>query len=294
MSRRMRSRRPDQPSAAVTPGSLQHALNKLPLKINLDPLAARNTGLLALELLSPFTVMLAITEVENPRATDPLKNGTGSLIDTGQNKFLVTNHHVYDEFVKLRAENSFARLLMSGAGRPFVDISAVPCIASDEILDLAVLAIPPFVVSEQGKAYYRAAEWPPRRPNKGTKVVVAGYPGEGRCVLDGDTLGISPLSVGRTITSISDRQFLLVDETQDSYSHTPDGRSALTSFGGISGGAAFSQLGRGDRISDYYLCGFEKEEGFNNTIVVVHADFIKADGSIRDDGLPQIKGLPLE
>ena len=295
MPRRKRNRPSDPLPNTNSPGALQRALNELPLKLNLEPVKARTTGLRDLDLFSPFTVMLGITETEYSRPTDPLQHGTGSLIETGQNKLLITNHHVYEEFVKSREKNPFGRFVMSGAGgKPFVDISAAPCIASNEIVDLAVLAVPPSIVEQQGKAFYRAAEWPPRRPEAGMKVVIIGYPGEGRCVLSSDSLGISPLVVGRTVTSVSDRQFVMADETQDSYSHTPDGRPPLTSFGGISGGAAFSRLGRGDRIGHYYICGFAKEEGFNKTIFVAHADAINADGSIRVDGLPQVKGLPVE
>jgi hypothetical protein len=261
---------------------IRPVLNELALKLNLDPLVARIVGLNVIEILSPFTVMLAFTKTENPGATDVFNNGTGSLVDTGQRKLLVTNHHVYEEFEKWRSEVPCTRLVMSGVdGRPFVDISGQPCIDSDESYDLAVLAISPAIVEQQGKKFYPASAWPPQRPKEGTRVVIVGYPGQGRHAQESDTLVVMPLSVGRTVTSVSDRHFLMADETQDAYTHAPEGQRLPTSYGGISGSAAYSVHRIRNRSDEYHLCGFVKAEGFDHTILVAHADHINADGTIR-------------
>ena len=261
---------------------IQTALDELSLKLDFGPLVARNVGLNAIEMLSPFTVMLAITKIENPVATDVFKNGTGSLVDTGLRKLLITNHHVYEEFQKCRSEVPCSRLVMSGIdGRPFVDISGQHRIASDDSYDLAVLAISPSMVEHQGKKFYPASTWPPQRPKQGTRVVIVGYPGQGRHAQGTDTLGVMPLSLGRIVTSVSERHFLMADETQDAYTHVPDGQQLLTSWGGISGSAAYSVHRTRDRSDELHLCGFVKAEGFRHTILVAHADHINADGTIR-------------
>jgi hypothetical protein len=275
MSRHNRERRRRNREIRPLPSGLS-------LKLNLAPLVARNIGLSVLETLSPFVVMLAITGTENPVASDVCTNGTGSLVDTGAGKLLVTNHHVYEEFKRRRNELPCSQLVMSGVdGRPFVDISNQPCIASDEFYDLAVLAISPSIVEQQGKKFRLTPAWPPQRPKEGIRVVTVGYPGQGRHVLASDALGVAPLSIGRSVTSISERHFVMADQTQDAYTHVPEGLKALTSYGGISGSAVYSVHRIRDRVVDYRLCGFVYEQGIGHTLMVAHADHINADGTIR-------------
>ena len=123
-------------------------------------------------------------------AGDVAANGTGSLIDTGTVKALVTNHHVYAYFRERHAEDFRARLMMSGADDVnFLDISEARVLALDEGRDLAVLSVPPYLVARQGKAFFACKVWPPRRPKPGLLVFCFGYPGQGR-VPDGFVLGV--------------------------------------------------------------------------------------------------------
>ena len=93
--------------------------------------------------LELYTVMLAFTEQAATVAADICNNGTGSLIDTGTAKLLVTNHHVYNNLSKLRLKNPESRMLISGAhGARFHDISTVVAVGSDAQMDLAVLPLP--------------------------------------------------------------------------------------------------------------------------------------------------------
>ena len=52
-------------------------------------------------ILERHTVMLAISRGSVVPAGDVAANGSGSLIDTGTVKALVTNHHVYSYFLTL-------------------------------------------------------------------------------------------------------------------------------------------------------------------------------------------------
>jgi hypothetical protein len=257
-------------------------LDSLPLTLDMRPLVARRIGLHVAELLSPFMVMLAITKSDIPTAFDFCNNGTGALVDTGQRQLLITNHHVYGAFIRHRKESPCTKLAMSGVdGRPFVDISNEECVDSDRDCDLATLAISPVKVEQLGKQFYRASRWPPERPRMGSLVVVVGYPGQSRRASGEDTLQVGPLSLGRTVSSISQKQFVMADESQDAYIHVPLGQSPLTSYGGLSGSPAYSvhPLTRG--ADEYRLCGFVREEGFAHTLIVVHADHISADGTLR-------------
>jgi hypothetical protein len=228
-----------------------------------------------------FAVMLAITLTERPVAEDVIANATGSFVNTGQNDLLVTYHHVYDKFQSLRQENPHARLTMSGVhGSRFQDISDVKVLGLDEDLDLAVLHVPAPYVFGQGKLFFPTEIWPPRRPEVGTLTALIGYPGEGRKA-EGGVLGVSPLSAGLLVVSVSERHFVLAEENQDAHVLIPDGQSPLTHFGGISGSAVYAMSKNFDPSGSIELCGFVYEQGPGRAILVAHADHINADGSIR-------------
>ena len=166
-------------------------------------------------------------------------------------------------------------------GTHCIDVSDDEIIDSDRDFDLATIAISPEKVGLLGKSFFRVPFWPPDRPGLGTRVVVVGYPGQSRGPSAADTLGVSPLSIGRRVSSISEKQFVMADETQDAYSHVPEGQKPLTSYGGISGSPVYTVHGQLGTTFDYRLCGFVREEGFGHTLIVAHADHIKADGTLR-------------
>jgi Trypsin-like peptidase domain len=228
----------------------------------------------------PFTVMLAITTAEQPRACDVISNATGSLVDTGRRKLLITNHHVRSRFLSCRQDNPHAKLTMSGAhGKLLLDISDAEVLDLDKDVDLAVFRIPDEHVRQQGKKWKIVQPWPPRRPEKGMTAILLGYPGQGRSV-EGDILGARALSLALPVVSVSDRHFVLVDESQDAHILVPEEQAPLTHFGGISGSAVY--VGHTAKPQEAIgLCGFAYEEGPGGAIYVAHADHINADGYIR-------------
>ena len=226
--------------------------------------------------------MLAITKGESPTANDVVANATGTLINTGTNQFLVTNHHVYAEFQSHQDNNSHSKLIMSGAdGTRFLDISKAKCLGVDKALDLAVLSIPPLTVFTQKKLFLCPEKWPPPRAEKGMLAVLVGYPGAGRKVEQSGALGVSPLSAGMRVVSVSERHFVIADEDQDAHVFVPKGQKALTNFGGISGSGVYVIRPRRVTSDDIWLAGFVYEEGLGHTLMVAHADHINEDGTIR-------------
>ena len=229
--------------------------------------------------LGPFTVMLAIVSKLDPTPAGIIANGTGSLINTGTGHFLVTNNHVYDEFRTRRAASPDIMLAMSGVDyRPFRDISHNHSVRGrDKDLDLAVLEIPVPLVVELGKMFSTWTSWPPQRPEKGMRVLVYGYPGQGRVPLSARSLGVCPLVIGRYVVSVSDRHFLLANPDDDAVTRTPDGIASLTGFGGLSGSAVYVLTSDGPPV----LGGFMYESSLSMDIIcAAHADHIRADGTI--------------
>jgi hypothetical protein len=111
--------------------------------------------------------------------------------------------------------------------------------------------------------------------------VLVGYPGQGREPRGSDVLEAIPISMGRIVASVSERHFVLADETQDAYTHAPKGGWAITNYGGISGSAVYITRRGAKSLDDFRLAGFVYEEGLGHTLLVAHADHINVDGSIR-------------
>src|SRR5271166_1044413 len=105
--------------------------------------------------------MLAITDESDLSPTGVVNNGSGTLINTGLGRFLVTNDHVYQAFQN-RHDARRVKLLMS-AKDAFIDISDQPLVDRDPDFDLAVLRISEDLVDFHGKTY---SPWPSCRENR--------------------------------------------------------------------------------------------------------------------------------
>ena len=234
---------------------------------------------LAATYIAPYTVMLAIVDRANPTPQGIIANGTGSLVNTGAAQLLVTNNHVYEGFERRRAVSDEMPLMMSGmSGRSLADISDVRLISRDKDRDLAVLDVPVATVSRQGKLFSPWDSWPPARPAVGMPAFLFGYPGQGRVPM-GDSLGIRPLTLGRYVSTVTERQFSLADDRGDSEMRTPDGATPITDYGGISGQRHL----RDDTRPEAHTGRFRQGGSFGwDIIYATFASHINADGTIRD------------
>jgi Trypsin-like peptidase domain len=243
------------------------------LKVVSDKLTAR-----LLADLGRFTVMLAILDKSDQRPQAVITNATGTLINTGAGQFLVTNDHVYRAFESKRAENPGIMLIMSGVDDvPFRNISEQHVVRGrDKDLDLAVLEVPVPMVDALGRAFYTWDSWPPRRPERGMAAIVFGYPGQGRVPMD-SRLGVTPMIIGRQITSCNDLRFALVDTEQDAIKTSPEGASPLTRLGGMSGSGVYAR----SSAKEWFLAGFMYEvDDAMDIIYASYAAHIQADGTI--------------
>jgi Trypsin-like peptidase domain len=230
------------------------------------------------ETLKQHTVMLAFSEQAATRAEDVCNNGTGSLVDTGAAKFLVTNYHVYNHFKDLQLNNPESRLMMSGANNiNYINISTVDPVDTDDQRDLAVLKIPELTVRQLGKEFFKCATWPPPRPEEGMSVVVYGYPVEGR-EPHGDEMGARANLLGMTIWDVTNDLFTAIHHSDDVVRTTPQGAQPLTKLCGMSGGAVYVLR----EPEGLVLAGFMyKASKTMDQILATHAGHINADGTIR-------------
>ena len=89
-----------------------------------------------------------------------------------------------------------------------------------------------------------------------------------------------PLLVHSRIVSVSERHFVMVDETQTSRSMVLAGGQMFKSFCGMSGSPVYA-IPNDPASGDSWLAGFVYEEGPGHALMVAHADHIHADGTIR-------------
>jgi hypothetical protein len=94
----------------------------------------------------------------------------------------------------------------------------------------------------------------------------------------GDSLGIRPLTLGRHISTVTERHFSLANEKGDSERGTPEGATPMTDYGGISGSAVYVMTPDQTLI----LADFKYKSHADLYIrYVTIASHINADGTIR-------------
>lgn len=116
--------------------------------------------------------------VDGNEARDVFNNGTASFVKIGDEKCILTNHHVWDAFQEYRISSQSCRLAVGGEGlaQP-IDISDAQVIDIDSDLDICVLRYPSERIESTGKEYCIVASWPPKRASAGDYVVFCGFPG---------------------------------------------------------------------------------------------------------------------
>jgi hypothetical protein len=234
---------------------------------------------LALTHFAPVTVMLAVMDKSRESPSIVVANGTGTLVDTGTSRFLVTNHHVYEVFRSQPAFSPGAALKMSGAdGADFLDVSESPILGLSEARDLAVLRVEEERVLAQGKRFISYRAWPPSRPVNGTSAYISGFPGDGRRQ-ESQNIRMRAALTATRVECVREDRFTLVDPNGEVGFRCPDGVDPQTGYGGMSGSAVYLSADE----SMFRLVGsmFEATPSMV-AILATHADYINADGSIRE------------
>jgi hypothetical protein len=232
-------------------------------------------------LTLPSTVLLAIGQGNPARVVN---QATGLLLASEKANMLVTCAHVYDKFLELKAEDPTTRLAMSGAeGKDFIDISPATVLGlslgKNGDPDLATLSIPQPDAVHVGKWYMDYGKVVVRRPQVGMMGYLIGYPGQLIVISEGSAS--KPLmEFARPVVSVSERHFVLHDEAGDVVQNYIGTVPEVTKLGGVSGCAVWI-YDKKTNPPGFFLGGFAYQASGVDTVLVAHADFINADGSIR-------------
>jgi hypothetical protein len=210
------------------------------------------------------------------------KSGTISFIRTAERALFITCRHVYEAFLQARAKRKKVRWLIYGSGGvPPLDASDYELVdMGGRHLDLAVLSCPdPEVILSLNKRFCEL--WPPVRAGRGDLAIAFGCPTERRFTRE-HTIQVRLRRLGGHVSSSVDAHAIIVDEGRSRFHfRAPDSKSASSrlNHGGMSGGAVFlfNEALRNPRLTGFL---YETTKGAHAHLLVVHADYIHADGTL--------------
>jgi len=243
------------------------------------------------DMLRKHTGALLLFPQQYGTPKDIITNGSCGLFESKKGKFIVTNYHVVNEYIRIKKENDKAIMLLSGLdsgkGSESINISEWQIIDTNEKLDLATIQIPSdFQLSKFGRETFKPKYWPSKRPNIDDVVCFVGYPGELRNFTEKE-MNISLLPGVLNVTSMSEQNIYVVDESIDRkiYIYLSELKEEdLKTLGGLSGTPIFTQRDGNFEIIGVFYESFGK--GAKSSMICTHFDFIKEDGTIDRGIIP--------
>ena len=154
-------------------------------------------------------------------------------------------------------------------------------LAISDRLDLATLALPKSFLAECGKTIVPLSNWPPRVPQEGRGIMLAGYPGQDRLQAGPFEVGwgiFRAIGIARRVANI---QITWRVEREWGSGDLP----ANYQLGGISGGPLIGLFETPNHLTEHVFCGIvSKANPELENVVCIRADYIRDDGSIREPG----------
>ena len=226
---------------------------------------------------------------------DQLKQNNGSMffVNAGNGIYAVTAKHVYDAFLKLHENGSLTDfgIVPDTYGRPGQEIVQVPLqerlIDQDSDYDLVTFSITDSEMTTIGS--YVISTWPPKLPELGYGIGLAGYPGQERIIQRPKEVSFAPFPVLGIPASINERQ-ITVQFDEEFVVDTPGFITAPPSYatGGMSGGPLMTHVNQGG-VSIWRLGGVIVEGRDDwGLITASRVDRLNADGTFQRPLIPDL------
>lgn len=217
------------------------------------------------------------------------RNGTCGFVDTGERRFILTAHHVLEDFRRMRAIRPAAVLAVNLGPGCTVALSAPEIIDEHEDLDVAIIAFPDLELhASHNKRYFPIRIWPIATVVRGQAIAVSGFPGALRITtpLFGS---FEPMGFGMCVSSASDQSIVLADENGTLRTMGPNGETQeRVRLGGFSGSPAFLVHPSGPQIVGVFRAGPRGNESDTGTVVFLSpTKYLRRDGTL-DRGLMPI------
>lgn len=213
-----------------------------------------------------------------------LTGGTGMLVRSNQNRFLITADHVIKEIERLQGERLIT-VMTGGEGHEMRPLLIGKPIDRDDSVDICTLQISDeFDPVHIGKQFLEFPAVPARRAAVGEAALILGY-ASGHREGGENWLKCRWLPVHDFITESGPRRFTLADEVQErQIIRNPENLSFPEHLGGMSGSPVFrSESGR---LTDFIGIFVEGAKGINGMLFASHADFVLPDGSLDFAKIP--------
>jgi hypothetical protein len=267
-------------SNEITPEIIKHIEEILPLyshfyvdyDIKPGQFITKNQAGLYMSYIKMFSVPILITNNSGIVA-----NASGVLIRL-DNNILVTNYHVFDEWRRqqLRGETLFQ------VGSISIPVENM-ILDFNSSLDLITIQITEEIFNQISQVSYKKffvpQEWPVNE-KVGTMVIASGFPGK----LREDGNGFSNLYFGTIVEQITDatETKYIIPFERSTWGQVLGVKNPndLTSLGGFSGGAVFSNINNELKLSGVI---FEDGGNFFDGVRVIRSSVIKQDGTINTE-----------
>lgn len=215
-------------------------------------------------------------------------NGTCGFLQTGEQRLLITAHHVLQAFRRKRVERPDAVLAINLGPGNTVALNEPEVVDEHEELDIAVLSFPD-LDDRRGhdKQYFPIRIWPIAAVRRGDAIALIGFPGARRTATE--TIGsYEPVGFGMVVSSASDQSIVLADESGTFRTVTRDGSIAESiRLGGFSGSPAFLVHPSGPQVVGVFRAGSNGEESTTGTVVFLSPTrFLRRDGTLDRELIP--------
>lgn len=215
-----------------------------------------------------------------------LSNGTAFVLDTGQNTFVVTATHVYENYIKAKENGETNNCQLSN-----IEFDLEERRISDnnsESMDIATFSISEKEIKTLDKCVLHGSQksWPPARPNENEAVVVAGYPGIERIEEKEQECNFGLHCFNTPVSSVSERHFGCSFERQYWIDLFGNGLPEnLYNLGGISGAPVLALVKSEGGVVSWRLAGVVYEakasKVLGEILFIHHAEYINSDGTVR-------------
>jgi hypothetical protein len=220
-------------------------------------------------------------------------NGTCGFFDTGTHKLLITAQHVIESWREMeRTEGNAIFAVNVGPGNTIALPHLQVIDEEKDFLDLAILEFPQLEScgTPCQKRYFPIRSFPPPLPMVGEALSLVGYPGMLRKTSE-HRGSFSPVSIGYTISTVSERQIILADERGDrKIIGDQFSKAEEVPLGGFSGSPAFIIRQEGAHIAGFLRAGSKSVDNLPinlpGVIFVSPAICLNPDGTLDRGRMP--------
>lgn len=239
------------------------------------------------EMVMPIVLPILVYRAGAASAREWVTGGTGFLVRTEANLFMVTANHVYEEAEAARAESPIF-IFTGGNGTGVVDITHWPILGRSADIDVCTIQVPhEFNFRSIGKRPHAPRTWPPRRAEAGESTFILGFPAEHRGGAETAIMNTA-MPISDFVTDVGPYKFTIADENNERTSaiigvEMPE----IVNFGGMSGSPILAHRDDGwMEAVGVFIEGGGLVDGRHAPFFGAHTDFINADGTIAHDRIP--------